>query len=125
MPKTQLICKFRHHEIVKMTTMVNDNGLRDTKSSNNMIEYEQCCIFLGIIKCRHQLGPFSEIIDDYDDVSMPPDRVRVTCHEVDSPFSEWTNENYRVKRSRMRSDLILVCLTSMAFMDDSNAILKQ
>jgi hypothetical protein len=64
--------KFRHHEIAKMTTMVSDDGLRDTKPSNDMIEYEQHYSFPGIIKCRHRLGPFSEIIHGYDNVSMPP-----------------------------------------------------
>jgi hypothetical protein len=125
MSKTQLLGNFKHREIEKMTTMVNDDVLRDTKSSNDMIEYEQCCSFPGIIKCRHRRDPFSEIIHDYDNVYMPPCRVRVTCHEVNSPFSEWTNGNYRVKSSRMRSDPIVICLTSVEFLDDSNAILKQ
>jgi hypothetical protein len=101
MSKTQLIGKFKHHEIVKIATMVSDNGLRDTKTSDDMIEYEQRCSFPDIIKCRHRLDPFSEIIHNYNNVSIPPDRVRVTCHEVNAPFSEWTNENYKVKRSMM------------------------
>jgi hypothetical protein len=125
MSKTQLLDKFRHHEIVKMTTMVCDNGLRDTKSSNDMIEYEKCCSFPGIIKYRHCLDPFSEIIHGYDNVSMPPGQVRITCHEVNAPFSKWTNGKYKVKRSRMRSDLIVIWLKSMAFLNGSNAILKQ
>jgi hypothetical protein len=56
---------------------------------------------------------------------MPPERVRVTCHEVNSPFRKFTNANYRVKWSRMGSNLIVVGFTSMAFLDDSNGILKQ
>jgi hypothetical protein len=51
--------------------------------------------------------------------------VRVTCHEVNAPFSKRTNKNYRVKRRRVRLDVIVVNLTSMAFLDGSNAILKQ
>jgi hypothetical protein len=51
--------------------------------------------------------------------------VRVTCHQVNTPFSEWTKKNYRVKRIRVRSDLIVVGLKSMAFMDGNNAILKE
>ena len=125
MSKTQLLGKFRHHEIAKMTTMVSDDGVRDTKSSNDMIEYEQRCNFPSIMKCRHRLDPFSEIIHNYNNVSMPPGRVRVTCHEFNAPFREWTNGNYRVKRSRVRSDLIVIGLTSVAFLDGSNAILKQ
>jgi hypothetical protein len=49
--------KFRHHKILKMTTMISNDGLRDTKPSNDMIEYEQCCSFLSVIKCRHRLDP--------------------------------------------------------------------
>jgi hypothetical protein len=78
MAKTQLFSEFEHHNISKMTTMINNNGLRDTKPSNDMIEYEQCCSFPGVLKCRHCLDPFSEIVHNYNDVSMPPDRVRVT-----------------------------------------------
>ena len=72
MAKTQIFSKFEHHKIPKMTTVINNDGLRDTKSSNDMIEYEKCYSFPGVIKCRHRLSPFNEIIYDYDDVSMPP-----------------------------------------------------
>jgi hypothetical protein len=96
MSKTQLFSKLGHHEILKMATVISDDSLRDSKLSDDMIEYEQGCIFSGIIECRHHLDPFSEIIHGYDDVSMPPDRVRVTCHEVNAPFCERTNGNYRV-----------------------------
>jgi hypothetical protein len=84
-----------------MATMVSDDGLRDTKPSDDTIEYEKLYIFSSIIKCRHHLDPFSEIIHSYNNVSMPPDQVRVTCHEVDAPFSEWTNENYWIKRIKV------------------------
>jgi hypothetical protein len=101
MSKTQLLSKFRHHEIVKMTTMVNDDGFRETKPSNNMIEYEKRYSFPSIIKYRHRLDPFSEIIHRNNNVSMPLDRLRVTCDEVNAPFSEWTKRNYKVKRISM------------------------
>jgi hypothetical protein len=79
-----------------MTTMISNNILRDTKPSNDMIEYEQCCSIPGVIKCRHHLSLFSEIIHNYNDVCMPPDRVRVTCHEVNVPFGKWNNKNHRM-----------------------------
>jgi hypothetical protein len=72
MAKIQLFSKFRHHKISKMTTVISNDGLRDTKSSNDMTEYEQCYSFSSLIKCRHHLGPFSEIIHNYNNVSMPP-----------------------------------------------------
>jgi hypothetical protein len=76
--------------------MISNDSLGNTKPSNDMIEYEQCCSFPGVIECRHRLDPFSEVIHNYDDVSMPPNRLRVTCHEVNAPFCEGTNRNYRV-----------------------------
>jgi hypothetical protein len=55
-----------------MGAMVGDDGLRDIKPSDDMIEYEKCCYFHGVIECRHRLSPLSEIIHNYNDVSMPP-----------------------------------------------------
>jgi hypothetical protein len=72
MVKTQLFSNFGHHEISKMTTVISNSSLRDTKLSNDIIEYEQYCSFPGVIKCRHRLSPFNEIIHNYNDVSMAP-----------------------------------------------------
>jgi hypothetical protein len=66
--------------------MIYNDGLRKTKPSNYMIEYEQCCSSPSVIECRHRLEPFSEIVHNYNNVSMPPDQVRVTCHEFNAPF---------------------------------------
>jgi hypothetical protein len=71
MPKTQLFSKLRCHEIFEMTTIISNNRLGDTKPSNDVIKYEQCCSFPDVIKCRHLLDPFSEIIHSYNDASMP------------------------------------------------------
>ena len=96
MLKTQHFSKLGHHEISKMATVISNDSLGDTKPSNDMIEYEQFYSFPCVIECRHRLGPFSEVRHNYDDVSMPLDRVRATCHEVNAPFCEGTNGNYRV-----------------------------
>jgi hypothetical protein len=101
MHKPNLLVSSDIMKLQKWISMVGDDGLRDTKPSDDMIEYEQCCSFLGVIKCRHRLDPFSEIIHNYNDVSMPPAQVRVTCHEVNAPFIKWTNGNYRIKKSMM------------------------
>ena len=96
MLKTLLVGKLRHYEVLKMTTMISNNSLWDPKSSNNMIKYEKGRSFPGIVESRHRLDPFCEIIHDYNNVSMPLDRVRVTCHEIDTPFSEGSNGNYMI-----------------------------
>jgi hypothetical protein len=108
-----------------MGVMVSDDGLRDTKPSDDMIEYEKCCSFPGVIECRHRLGPLSEIIHSYNDVSISLGRVRVTFHEFNSPFRKWTNRKYRIERSRMRSNLMIIGLTSMALLNYENAILEK
>ena len=90
MTKAQLLYKFRHHIISKMTTMISNDSLRNTKMSDDMVEQKKCCSLPSIIECRHWLGPLSKIINGYNNVPMPPGRVRVTYHEVNAPFSERT-----------------------------------
>jgi hypothetical protein len=96
MLKTQLLCKLRHHEVSKVATMINDDRLWDSKLCDYVIENEKCCTFSHIVECRHRRGPFRERIHGYDNVSMPPGRVTVIGHEIDTPFSERSNGNYRV-----------------------------
>ena len=71
-----------------MGTMIGNNGLRDTKPKNNVIEYELGSYFTVSDKCRHCFGPFGEVVHSYDDISMPPVREigRASCRErVSSP----------------------------------------
>jgi hypothetical protein len=96
MTKTQLIGKFKHHKVAKMAIVISNDSLRDPETCNNMIKYEKGYRFPSIFKCRHRLGPFCEVIHSYDNVSMPPGRVRVTCHEIDTPFCERSDGNYRM-----------------------------
>ena len=125
MVQTKLACKFGHHNVSKMTPMISDNRLWDTKPSNYMIEHENCCCFAICLKCRHRLGPLGKIIYRKDDIHMPPGRVRVTCNKIDTPFGKRTNGNYRVERSRWSTHLSIKHLTVVAFSDRSNTIFKQ
>jgi hypothetical protein len=40
MSKTQLFGKLEHHEILEMATVISDDSLWDSKSSDDIIEYE-------------------------------------------------------------------------------------
>jgi hypothetical protein len=40
MAKTQLFSELGHHEVSKVATVINNDSLRNTKMSNDMIEYE-------------------------------------------------------------------------------------
>ena len=125
MTQAKLVCKFCHNNISKMTPMISDYHLWDTKPSNYMIEHENCSCFAVYLKCRHHLSPLSKIIYRKDDIRMPPGRVRVTCNKIDTPFRKRTNGNYRVERSRWSAHLSIKHLTVVAFSDRSNTIFKQ
>jgi hypothetical protein len=87
--------------------MISDNRLWDSKSCDDVIENEKCCSFSSVVECRHRLGPFREIIHGYNNVSMPPDRVRVTGHEIDTPFSERSNR--KLQGVRERDEILSYC----------------
>ena len=70
--QTQLRSQLRHHIMLKMGTMIGNDGLRDTKPSNNMIDYELSRYLTISGKCRHFFGPFFEVVHGYNDISMPP-----------------------------------------------------
>src|SRR6202034_2869716 len=125
MAQTKLVCKFCHHDVSKMTSMISDDCLRDTKPSDNMIENENCRCSTICLKCRHRLGPFSKIINREDDIRMPPGRVRVTSDEVDTPFAEGPDGNDGMERSRWSAHFSIKNLTIVALSDRSNTIFEQ
>lgn len=93
MAKTQLSSQLCHHVLMKMCSLISDNGLRDAKMGYNMFKEELSSSDIVSIICGHHLGPFSKIVDDDDDIAMSPGRARVTCHEIYAPFSKWSNGN--------------------------------
>jgi len=74
--------------------MVTYNGLRNANTHYDMVDEELSNNDTVSVRCLDHLGPFSEVVDDEDNIAMPPGRVRVICHEVYAPFSEWANGNY-------------------------------
>ena len=70
--QTQLRSQLHHHIMPKMGTMIGNDGLRDTKPRNDMIEYELCsCLTIGG-KCRHCFGLVGEVVHGYNNISIPP-----------------------------------------------------
>ena len=61
-----------------------------------MVKEETCLVFTFLIECAHGLGPLSELINNHDDIFMTIGQGRVDCHEVDFPFAEGTDCDYRV-----------------------------
>ena len=110
--------------MLKMGTMIGNNGLRDTKARNDVIEYELRGYLTIDSKCRHLFGPFGEVVNGYDNISMLPDQVRVTCHKIDAPLRKGTNGNDRVEMYRRRVHLALIDLEIMTFTDRKNVVPK-
>ena len=74
--------------------MVSDKISRDTKLSNDMIEYKmRGCITIKF-NSRHSLYPFREVIHDHYDVMVPPNQSWVEIHKVNPPLGEgFDNDN--------------------------------
>jgi hypothetical protein len=52
--------------------MISDNVLWNTKASDDVVEEKESCSTTIIQKGRHSLNPFFEVINDNDDITMPP-----------------------------------------------------
>ena len=116
--------QLRHHIMLKIGTIISNDGLRDTKPRNDVIEYElNCCLTISD-KCRHFFDPFGEVVNGYDDISMPPGRVRVTHHKIDAPLRKGTNGNERMNMGRRRTHLALIDLAIMELTNNNDAVFK-
>ena len=52
--------------------MISDNLTQDTKPGDNLIEHEEGDDLPIIFNCRHGLGLLSKVVDDHDNVLIPP-----------------------------------------------------
>ena len=91
--------------------MISKNGLRDSKSSYDMIEQEENDSLTIFRICRHGLSPLCKIVNGYDDVTMPPGLGRITMHIINTPFGKWANGNDGVYRSNMSAPFGVKMLT--------------
>ncbi len=51
--------------------MVGHNNSRYPKPCDYMIEQKDGGSFFSVVKCRHRPDPFCEIINGYDDITVP------------------------------------------------------
>jgi hypothetical protein len=52
--------------------MISDNGLWNTKASDDVVEDKKSCGTTIVQKSRHSLSPFCEVINGNDDITVPP-----------------------------------------------------
>ena len=81
--------------------MISDNLTRDTELGDNLIEYEEGDSLPIRFNCRHGLGPLSKVVDDYDNVFMPPRQSIVAIYEFHPPLGEGTDGNEWMERGWM------------------------
>ena len=124
MKQTQPSSQLSHHIMAKMGAMVSDNGLRDTKPGNHMIEEKLRDLLTVSCQCRHCFGPFGEVVYDYNNIRIPPCQERVTCHKIDTPLCKRTNSNDRMEVSGWCVHLALVDLALVTFKDSEDTIFE-
>ena len=125
MYKLHLRCYLFHLFILKLTAMISDNLTWDTEPSDNLVEHEEGCSLPIGFYSRHGFDPLGNVIDNHDDVLIPPNRSWVSIDEIYPPLGEGTDSNDWVKKSRWCSCFVGVKLTFLASLHDMNAIVKK
>ena len=83
---------------MKVTAMISDNLTQDNEPRDNLVEHEEGCSLPIRFNCRHGLDPLSKVVDEHDNVLMPPDRIWVAIDKVHPPLGEGTNNNDWMER---------------------------
>jgi hypothetical protein len=52
--------------------MISDNLTRDTEPGDNLVEHEEGYSIPIEFYSRHGLDPLSEVVDDHDNMLVPP-----------------------------------------------------
>jgi hypothetical protein len=104
--------------------MVSDNLLRNLKPSYDLIKNEKCCSFPIISEHWHSLSPFGEVVDDHDNVMMPPSRSQIACHKIHPPLGDRANSNNEEHGSVMHAHFLSEDLTWMKFLYHLNTIFE-
>ena len=76
--------------------MVSDNISRDTKLSNDMIEYKMMGCLTITFNSSHILYSFRELIHDHYEVMVPPSQRWVAIHKYYPPLGARTDGDNRV-----------------------------
>jgi hypothetical protein len=78
--------------------MISDNLTRDTEPDSNLIEYEEGSSLPIGFHGRHGFSPLSKVVNDHDNMLMPPNQSWIAIYEVYPPLNEGTDGNDWVKR---------------------------
>jgi hypothetical protein len=104
--------------------MINDNLTRDTELGDNLVEHEESCSLPIGFNCRHGFEPLGKVVDDHDNVLMPPSRSWVAIDEIYLPLGEGSDSNNWVKRGWVRVHFSSEHLVGVTLLNRFNAIFK-
>ena len=104
--------------------MISDNITRDTEPGDNLVEHEEGCSLPIGFYSSHGLGPLSEVVNDHDNMLVPPNQSWVAIDEIYPPLGEGTNGNDWMERGWMRSDFSSEHLAGVTLLNRFNTIFK-
>jgi len=104
--------------------MISYNSLRNIKLSDDVVKHKKCGSATIIKKCSYSLNPFSEIINDNDDITVPPVGGRITLNKINSPFGEGVDGDNGMQWSRVGMCLLLKNLVGWASFDNLDTIFE-
>ena len=78
--------------------MISDNLTRDTEPDDNLVEYKKSCSLPIEFHSRHGFDPLGEVVNNNDNVFIPPSRSWVEIKEIYSLLSEGIDGNDQVER---------------------------
>ena len=70
--------------------MVSDKLPRDTEPGDNLIEYKMHGCLTVVFNSGNILCPFREIVNNHNNVMVPPIRSWVAIHKIGAPVGEGT-----------------------------------
>ena len=104
--------------------MVCNYSLWDPKPCNNMIKEKQCSCLSCVVECRNRFIPFGKLVYCDNNITMPPGRMRVTGHEVNTPFRKWSHRDKKMHWRWLFADFMIKNLAYMTTSDRKDAVLK-
>lgn len=110
--------------ILKVLPVICSYFLQKAKLANDVVREKVCIHFADIIQCRNIFGTLSNVVNNDNDLGIPLDRVKVTCHNIDAPFHKGTNNDNRMQQNRQSVNFFIIDLACMTFLDYEDIVTK-
>ena len=107
-----------------MTGVVSDNLLWNSEASDDLVENEKRCSFSVSFEGRHCRCPLGEVINNDNDIFVPPSQNWIARHVIHPPRSEGAHHNDGKQWIRMRQQFLGVEMTRMMTLHNLQIIFK-